>query len=186
MTNPIPPTLITHYLEMNERSQFQPALLTGEELAALGAAILPMAEFDARFYRFLYREVGERWRWYRFRTVSDEELSDRFATETVLLDVLYMRGAPAGFIELAMEDEQAKVSRAVEVAYFGIREKYFGRGLGKHLLSHGVAAAWRAGARRVWLHTCNLDAPQALPNYLRRGFRITETEEEPMPDLYRG
>ena len=185
MTGAIPETLITHYLEMSERADFRPALLADAQLAALGALILPMAEFDARFYRFLYNEVGERWRWFRFRTVSDEELRARHAEETLSLDVLYVRGVPAGFIELAMHDAEARAARAIEVAYFGLRQAFFGRGLGKHLLSHGVAAAWRAGARRVWLTTCNLDAPQALPNYQKRGFRVTRVEEEPMPAIYR-
>ena len=32
------------------------------------------------------------------------------------------------------------------------------------------------GARRVWLHTCTLDNPAALPNYLKRGFVPVKTE----------
>ena len=30
--------------------------------------------------------------------------------------------------------------------------------------------AWALGASRVWLHTCTLDSPNALPNYKARGF----------------
>jgi hypothetical protein len=30
---------------------------------------------------------------------------------------------------------------------------------------------WDRGAERVWLHTCSLDSPAALPSYERRGFR---------------
>jgi hypothetical protein len=37
--------------------------------------------------------------------------------------------------------------------------------------------AWEAGARRVWLHTASLDHPNALANYLARGFRVYDTEE---------
>jgi len=32
------------------------------------------------------------------------------------------------------------------------------------------------GATRVWLHTCTLDGPAALPNYLARGFVATRRE----------
>ena len=180
----LPETMITTYMEMTSREEFQPGFLNAAELAAQGVIILPMAQFDAPFYRFLYREVGARWRWYMRRNLSDEALAERHAAENLCLDVLYVGGAPAGFIELAMHDAEVKAAGAVEVAYFGLREAYFGRGLGKHLLSHGVQAAWEAGARRVWLHTCNLDAPQALSNYLRCGFRIVKSEEEPMPALY--
>ena len=33
------------------------------------------------------------------------------------------------------------------------------------------------GAKRVWLHTCTLDNPAALPNYLKRGFTPFKTEQ---------
>ena len=44
----------------------------------------------------------------------------------------------------------------------------------------------RSGPTRVWLHTCTLDDPAALPNYLARGFRAFksetyEAEREPRP-----
>jgi hypothetical protein len=32
-------------------------------------------------------------------------------------------------------------------------------------------------AHRVWLHTCSLDHPAALPNYMKRGFTLFKTEE---------
>src|SRR5438094_198572 len=50
------------------------------------------------------------------------------------------------------------------------------RGFGKHLLTEAVRHAWAEGARRVWLHTCTLDHPAALPNYVARGFRPFKTE----------
>ncbi len=178
--------LITTYLEMTSSDEFKPAFLGAAECSSQGVKILPLAQFDAPFYRFLYREVGQRWRWYLRRELSDAELHARHEAEHWRLDVLYIGGAPAGFIELAMHDEAAKAARNVEIAYFGLREEFFGRGLGKHLLSHGVQRAWAEGARRLWLHTCNLDAPQALKNYLRRGFRVERVEEEPLPALYRG
>jgi GNAT superfamily N-acetyltransferase len=64
----------------------------------------------------------------------------------------------------------------VEIAYFGLLPEFMGRGWGKYLLSEAARQAWRAGATRVWLHTCTLDHPAALPNYLRRGFRPVREE----------
>lgn len=184
MVSGVPDTLITTYLEMSSIDEFHPRFLTTEEWQRQGATIQSMTEFDAAFYRFLYREVGELWRWYMRRNMSDEEMLQKHIAENWLLDVLYVRGRPAGYIELATGDEEGESEHAVEVAYFGLRATFMGRGLGKHLLSHGVQAAWNGGAKRIWLHTCNLDAPQALPNYLRCGFRITRVEEEPMPAIY--
>jgi hypothetical protein len=36
--------------------------------------------------------------------------------------------------------------------------------------------AWAGQPTRVWLHTCTLDHPNALPNYVRRGFRPVREE----------
>jgi GNAT superfamily N-acetyltransferase len=92
---------------------------------------------------------------------------------------MYVDGVPSGYVELAQQ------GRETEIAYFGLRPKYHGRGLGKHLLSFGIAKAWESGAERVVVHTCNLDATSALPNYLKRGFRVYHTTEETMPDRYK-
>ena len=59
----------------------------------------------------------------------------------------------------------------VEVAYFGLLPRFIGQGLGGHLLTAAVERAWQRGAKRVWLHTCDLDHPAALPHYQARGFR---------------
>ena len=64
----------------------------------------------------------------------------------------------------------------MEIAYFGLLPEFLGKGLGKLLLTLAVTEAWDSGARRVWLHTCTLDDPAALPNYLRRGFRKFKEE----------
>jgi hypothetical protein len=37
---------------------------------------------------------------------------------------------------------------------------------------------------KVWLHTCNLDSPHALDNYLKRGFFIYKLHQYPMPERY--
>jgi hypothetical protein len=39
-----------------------------------------------------------------------------------------------------------------------------------------VEESFALGGTRVILNTCTLDAPQALPNYLARGFAITREE----------
>lgn len=38
------------------------------------------------------------------------------------------------------------------------------------------AFAW--GARRVWLHTCTYDHPNALNNYLKSGFQVFKVEKK--------
>lgn len=169
-----PEKLITTYLEMTRRTAFRPAYLDEDS----SFVVLRMETVDVPFYRFLYNAVGEQWRWRDRLLMSDEQLHTALADPDTTVDVLYVSGVPAGYVELKREKE------ATEIAYFGLRPGYIGRGLGKHLLSWGVALAWSDGAQRVWLHTCNLDSPHALDNYLKRGFAIYKVVEEPVPDYY--
>ncbi|MBZ0290992.1 MAG: GNAT family N-acetyltransferase [Anaerolineae bacterium] len=170
----IPDTLVTTYLEMNRRSAFRPVYLedNGEFV------VLRMETVDVPYYRYLYSAVGESWRWRDRLLVPESELHRALSDPNTTVDVLYVGGVPAGYIELVRGKE------ATEVAYFGLRPAYMGRGLGKHLLSWGVAHAWSDGAQRVWVHTCNLDGPYALENYLKRGFSVYNITEEPMPTRY--
>ena len=61
---------------------------------------------------------------------------------------------------------------------------FIGKGLGGELLTAAIARAWDMGASRVWVHTCTLDHPTALPNYQARGFRVfrVEAKDEDLPD----
>ena len=170
----LPDTLITTYLEMRT----PPPSLSIDPPPQ--TRIMPMKTPDLDFYRFLYRTVGERWRWRDRLRFSDDDLLFVLNNPGMRVDVLYVKGAPAGFIELEWDGDE------IEVAYFGLREPFFGRGLGRYLLNCGIQEAWtQKGTRRLWLHTCNLDGPHALKNYQARGFTIYDVKKEPMPDVYR-
>ena len=117
-------------------------------------------------YRRLYREVGGQWYWHDRLEWSDDQLAEYLADPSVQVWELEVNGESAGYFELQQADDAS-----VEIVYFGLMPGYMGRGLGKYLLDRAIAAAGRMGAPRLWLHTCTLDAPQALPNYKARGFR---------------
>lgn len=168
-----PTTLITTYLEMQAVAQFKPAY-SADPALAIRAVHVPLAAF----YRFLYQAVGAQWHWYDRNTWRDEDLEAWLAKPSISLYVLYVSGTPAGYIELDQQPE------GTEVAYFGLIEKFFRRGYGKHLLSFGIQRAWDHGAERVWVHTCNLDGPYALQTYQQRGFEIYDVQEVPMPERY--
>ncbi len=124
------------------------------------------------FYRFLYRAVGSAYRWRDRLKLSDDELQRIIRHPRVEIFVLYAHGAPAGYIEL-----DRRVEDEVEIAYFGLVPEYVGRGLGKKFLQWGVHTAWQTDPSRVWLHTCSLDHPGALPLYQKVGFVAYRTEE---------
>lgn len=171
MISPVPKTLITTYLEMkmppSSPSIHHPA----------GAHIHTMQRVDVSFYRFLYREVGEKWRWRDRLALSDEALAQCLAQAHTF--ILYVEGVPAGYIELATQENNC------EIVYFGLREAFHGRGLGKYLLLFGIQQAWQLpDIQRVWVHTCNLDGENALSTYQKCGFVIYHQTEEPMPHAY--
>ena len=156
------------YLQMTEPGQFRPALgefpdVTVERVAGPAPAL----------YRACYQTVGagfhwrDRWNW------TDAEIAAHLAHPEITLHVARRGIALVGWYELRQLPEE----RSVEIAYFGIVPSEFGRGFGKYLLSCAVRDAWALGPRRVWLHTCTLDHPNALPNYVARGFAVFKTEE---------
>lgn len=166
----LPDRLVTTYLEMNTPADFKPSYADDPTITVMQAQV-PLVPF----YRFLYRTVGETWYWSDRDRWSDEQLAQWLSSPNVAVHVLYSNGTPAGYIELEKQGDDT------EISYFGLFPAFFGKGYGKHLLSHGIQQAWAAGAKRVWVHTCNLDAPQALPNYQRRGMKIYHVDEQPMP-----
>ncbi len=129
--------------------------------------------------RFLYVSVGYPWCWHMRLSWSYQQWLDYLEDPAVATWVGYDGGNPIGYFELHRDAEGA-----VEIAYFGLLPSYLGRGLGKRLLSDAIVQARGFGNGRIWLHTCSLDHPAALPNYLARGFRVRKTEvvEEDLPD----
>jgi GNAT superfamily N-acetyltransferase len=122
-------------------------------------------------YRALYGAVGRAHHWRDRDAWSDEDLRDFLARPDVAVWILRVGGRDAGYFELRRHDDQS-----VEIAYFGVAAPFQGRGLGRLLLVRAVEEAWRWNATRVWLHTCTLDHPAALPNYVARGFRPYRSE----------
>lgn len=160
------------YLELTDRAQFKPAFGTFPSIA-IGRAREPQPEL----YRLCYRTVGEGFHWRDRWEWSDAEIAAHLADPAIQLFVAMRVAEPreprlAGWYELRRVAEDD----SVEIAYFGIVKDEFGRGFGKHLLSAAVRDAWTLGPRRVWLHTCTLDHPNALPNYIARGFTPYRTE----------
>jgi GNAT superfamily N-acetyltransferase len=123
-------------------------------------------------YRVVYALVGERWHWRDRLLMSADTLAGYLASPDVHVWVLRVGEDPAGYFEL-----QQYSDKTVEVMYFGLVPRFMGQGLGGWMLTRAVEEAFALGAALLTLHTCTLDAPTALPNYLARGFAITRTEQ---------
>jgi GNAT superfamily N-acetyltransferase len=122
-------------------------------------------------YRRLYRAVGDQWHWHDRNAWSDERITSYFASPNVYLWECLVGNESAGYFELARGADES-----VEVVYFGLAAPFIGRGLGKAMLTRAAEEAWALGPSRVWLHTCTLDSPHALPNYKARGFEVVKQE----------
>jgi GNAT superfamily N-acetyltransferase len=158
--------VVRTYLELVERRQLRAVALPASDVRVVRLA--PDAVED---YRHLYRAIGERWHWVDRLAWSDEVLRAHLASPDIAVWRLEVDDDPAGWFELKRD-----VGGDVEIAYFGLVPAFIGRGLGGALLTRAVEEAWTFGGRRVWLHTCTLDSPRALPNYRARGFKEFRTE----------
>jgi GNAT superfamily N-acetyltransferase len=123
------------------------------------------------YYRYLYDAVGRQWQWTSRKKMSDEQLTAIIHDPTDEVYVLDVDGVPAGFAEL-----DRRVEGEIEITQFGLVPEFIGQGLGKYFLQWAVDRAWTYQPKRLWLHTCNLDHPVALSNYLKAGFAIYKEE----------
>jgi GNAT superfamily N-acetyltransferase len=158
-------TAVRTHLEMRAVSGLRPALMPPGELTLARERLSPQE------YRVLYSAVGDAYLWRDRLALADQELDDYFASPNVQLWMLRVAGEVAGYFEFQRHDDGR-----VEIMYFGLVARYFGRGLGGWMLTRAVEEAFALGATRLTLHTCTLDSPRALPNYLARGFVITREE----------
>jgi GNAT superfamily N-acetyltransferase len=158
--------VVRTYLELPNADAFRPgAPLPGN------ARVIRRDRCSPADYRRLYVAVGGPWHW-RDRLVWDDvTLEAHLTSPEIAVWELLVGGESAGYFEL-----RRSAANEVEIAYFGLVTRFIGLGLGSALLTVAVEEARRFGGQRVWLHTCTLDSPHALPNYKARGFRPYRTE----------
>jgi ribosomal protein S18 acetylase RimI-like enzyme len=151
------------FLEMRDRSQ-----LNRKPLPTPKARITRRSPCTTDHYRELYRRVGEQWHWRDRNLWSDDRLVQQLSKPSISVWELRVGERLGGYFELEVQEGDA-----VEIVYFGLTAEFIGQGFGAAMLSRAVEEAFALGASRVWLHTCTLDSPHALPNYKARGFKET-------------
>lgn len=154
-----------YYLEMLApiaRATSEP----GRELTVLHAS-----QPSVRYYRFLYNSVGEDYNWLSRRRLSDAQLSLILNDPLNEVHVLHVDGSPAGFVQF-----DRRTPDQIEYEQFGLMPEFLGAGMGKWFLQWAIEKAWSYQPKRLWLHTCTLDHPAALPMYEKAGFVRYKTE----------
>lgn len=151
---------VATYLDLRRPSKLVQPDLTGLE---------PLAGDVAR-YRALYRAVGETWLWFSRSGMPDERLRAIIDDPRVDALALVKDGRDVGIVEVDFRQPGL-----CELAFLGLVEDEVGRGLGRRLLEFVVAHAFSRSVERpverLWVHTCTLDHPAALPLYVAAGFR---------------
>ena len=154
-----------YYLEM--LSQSRRSVPTPREGLSVRYVPAPTVEN----YRTLYNAVGREFHWLSRRKMSDEQLAAVIQHPLNELHVLEVAENPAGFAEF-----DRRQPGEIELVQFGLTREFIGQGLGKWFLQWTIDQAWSYQPRRFWLHTCKLDHPAALPNYLKAGFVMFKEE----------
>ncbi|GIF13735.1 GNAT family N-acetyltransferase [Actinoplanes teichomyceticus] len=166
--------ITTWYLEQTDPAQLVPGGAPAVPVQVVRAE-LPSPELS----RFLYTAVGGDWSWTDRLPWTWQQWLDHLDRPGVETWVAYVRGTPAGYVEL-----DGTRPGEVEIVYFGVLSPFIGRRIGGFLLGVALEKAWSLAGRwpalppvtRVWLHTCSLDGPAALANYQARGLRVQRTE----------
>jgi len=161
------------YLEMTA----PPSGLDAAGALAPDVSLEPLGAGDLDRYRALFTAVGEDWLWFGRRGLDDATLAAILGHPAVCARVAVRDGVDVGIVEL-----DARVEGEIELSYFGLVPQAVGGGLGRRLMTFALGDAWARRPRRVWLHTCSFDHPDALAFYRRSGFRPYKFAIEVVPD----
>jgi GNAT superfamily N-acetyltransferase len=156
---------------------------TGPDALAAPPAPLPGLEIrrsahpSPELSRGMYAAIGAGWWWIDRLGWDWETWHAHLSRDAVETWLAWLDGTPVGWAELETVDG------STELTYLGLLPQFTGRGIGSRLLD----AVLRRGLERsgrVWVHTCSLDGPAALPAYRGRGLRIYDEQTEPveLPD----
>jgi GNAT superfamily N-acetyltransferase len=155
---------VVTFLEMHEWHASAGASLN--RLSQNNVRLRPIHTPDLNWYRALYRRAGAQWLWFSRLEMTDEQLAAVLNSSTNELYVAEHERSEVGMAELDRSQPPH-----VEITFFGLFPEAIGKRLGRAFMTAVLERAWNNSAARVWLHTCNLDAPAALSFYMKCGFR---------------
>lgn len=148
------------------------------ERAAGGVSIERLTAPDPARFRALVRRVGEPYLWQSPLLMTDEQFAEMIRDDRIELFTAIDGGEDHGILLLDFREPGE-----CEIRLFGVSERLRGTGAARKLMNFALDRAWSRDIKRLWLHTCTLDHPDALPFYIRSGFvpfkRQIEIHDDP-------
>ena len=134
--------------------------------------VIKKIEPNFQLNKFFYKQVGKNHRWIDRLSWTDEKWINFISNQNLETYIISVSNDLAGFFELLHNPELEET----EISYFGLLEDYIGKGIGGYALSEAIKKSFEKDIKRVWLHTCTLDHPNALKNYIARGMTVFKRE----------
>ena len=128
---------------------------------------------DFQLNKFFYKQIGKKYRWTDRLIWSDLQWSSYVSNKNLETYVIKNSDDLVGYFELIHHPE----INETELAYLGLFEDYFGKGVGGYALTTAIVKSFEKKIKRMWVHTCTLDHPNAIKNYLARGMKIFKEEK---------
>ncbi len=153
-----------YYLEINSLEDLKTKAVPSESFS-----IKEEDKNNFALNKFFYKQIGKKHEWVDRLIWQDKNWIDYVSNENLKTLILRKEKDIVGYFELLFDNNEC------EIAYLGILEEYIGKGYGGFLLSEAIRLGF-TNSRRIWVHTCSLDHPNALENYKSRGMKIFKTE----------
>ena len=128
---------------------------------------------DFQINKFFYKQIGKKYRWTDRLIWTDLQWSNYVSNKNLETYVIKNGDDLVGYFELIHHPEKNET----ELAYLGLFEDYFGKGVGGYALTIAIEKSFEKKIKRMWVHTCTLDHPNAIKNYLARGMKDFKEEK---------
>ena len=159
--------IVRNYLEMKSLKDFREVEKPSEDYS-----IELVDPKDFQLNKFFYKNIGKNHQWVDRLVWTNLDWSKYISDERLFTYILKNKDEMAGYFELLFNKDK----KETEIAYFGILEEHFGKKLGGYLLSKAIKSSFNLGCQKILVHTCSLDHPNALSNYISRGMKIFKKE----------
>ena len=155
----------TYYFEMNSIKEFKPKTIDNKEFK-----LQKISSEDFFFNLILLLGVGLPWKWHTRLAWNYTEWKHYFNVNKTETFLAFYEENLVGYFELVIHQTE------VEINYIGILPHHLNKKLGGTLLSEAIIKAWSHSPKKVTVHTCELDHPNAIQNYKSRGFKLTKSK----------